>query len=57
MIEYITRSLKKETTFLARKSIIFVHLIKKIIDLVNIMSSNLNVSPIINFKPKKRRNA
>ena len=29
VIEYITRSLKRETTFLARKSIIFVHLIQK----------------------------
>ena len=55
VIEYITRSLKKRKHSFGKKIYnICASNPKKIIDLVNIMSSNLNVSPIINFKPKRK---
>ena len=55
IVEYIIRSLSKKK-YLFKKKIynICASKPKKIIDLVNIMSSNLKLKPIIKFKPKRK---
>jgi nucleoside-diphosphate-sugar epimerase len=55
IVEYITRSLSKKK-YLFKNNIynICASKPKKIIDLVNIIGSNLKVKPIIKFKPKRK---